>query len=102
MRDKLISLVSECLRDLREDMGQSPDGIDLETRLMGAKSGIDSVGLVTLITDVEERLADVFGVDLVLADENAMSRARSPFRRVGTLVEYIDEKLKEEGVSEAL
>lgn len=62
-----------------------------DTRLMGEKSGIDSMALVTLIAEIEADLETHHGLRLVLADERAMSQLRSPFRRVGTLVDYIIE-----------
>lgn len=64
-----------------------------ETRLMGDKSGVDSIGLVTLVAEIESRIADAFDVDIVLADERAMSARHSPFRRVSVLIAYIDERL---------
>lgn len=66
---------------------------DEETRLFGEKSGLDSMGLVALIVDLEEALQSRFGKTVVIADERAMSRLNSPFRRVGTLVDHLHEKL---------
>lgn len=55
--------------------------------------GMDSLGLVNFLADLEYRLAEAFGRDVVLASERAMSRARSPFRDVSSLTEYIVEVL---------
>jgi len=60
--------------------------------LFGAGSVLDSLALVTLIADLEARLADLHGHPVILASESAMSRARSPFRTVATLAAYIDEQ----------
>ena len=65
----------------------------LETRLYGVKSALDSIHLVTLIADVEEKIAEEFGKDIILTDERAMSQTRSPFGRVETLANYIEELL---------
>ena len=65
-----------------------------ETHLIGAQSPLDSIGLVTLIADLEGDILAATGKSVTLADEKAMSLTLSPFRRVGTLVEYVDEKLK--------
>lgn len=67
---------------------------DEETRLFGEKSGLDSMGLVALIVDLEEAVFTRFGKTVTIADERAMSRTNSPFRRVGTLVDHLHEKLK--------
>lgn len=70
--------------------------VDEDTRLYGAKSGLDSITLVTLIAEVEDRLEADFGQAPTLADERAMSRQRSPFRRVGSLIDHAAELLQEE------
>ena len=65
-----------------------------ETHLMGAQSPLDSIGLVTLIADLEGDILVATGKQVSLADEKAMSLTLSPFRKVGTLVDYVEEKLK--------
>lgn len=62
-----------------------------ETRLLGSAAVIDSMGLVNLIVEVEQRLSEQFGVTCTLADERAMSRQKSPFRSVGSFAEYVVE-----------
>jgi acyl carrier protein len=66
-----------------------------ETHLLGGQSPLDSIGLVTLIADLEGDIQREFGKTVILADEKAMSLTLSPFRKVSTLVEYIEAKLKE-------
>lgn len=96
MKDKLNNLVIATLQCLLEEAEQpSPVPLSGETRLFGEKAVLDSLGLVRLLADVEEALSDQFGVDLVLADERAMSLTKSPFRRVRTLVDYIAERIEE-------
>ncbi|NJN98474.1 MAG: hypothetical protein HC875_32500 [Anaerolineales bacterium] len=60
-----------------------------ETRLIGREAVLDSMGLVNLIIEVEQRLEDEHDVTVVLADERAMSQKNSPFRSVQTLADYI-------------
>ena len=55
---------------------------------------MDSIGLVTLIAELEGDIQREFGKTVTLADERAMSRTLSPFRKVGTLVDYVDERLR--------
>ena len=63
--------------------------------IFGSGGALDSLGLVNFLADLEYRLAEVYGRDLVLASERAMSRSRSPFRDVDTLTAYILELLAE-------
>jgi acyl carrier protein len=78
----------------KPELGQATD----ETHLLGGQSPLDSIGLVTLIADLEGDIQREFGKSVTLADEKAMSRTLSPFRKVGTLVDYIDEKLRGQAV----
>ena len=70
---------------------------DSDPMLFGPGGCFDSLGLVNFLADLEYRIADEFGCDLVLASERAMSRTRSPFRTAATLTEYVMELLREEG-----
>ena len=60
-----------------------------ETRLIGANAVLDSLGLVTAVLEIEQRLADEHDLVVVLADERAMSQKHSPFRSVGALTDYV-------------
>ncbi len=66
-----------------------------DTVLFGADACLDSMGLVSLVVAVEDRIEDTTEHRITLADEKAMSRKNSPFRSVGALAEYIDELLAE-------
>jgi acyl carrier protein len=69
--------------------------VSADMHLLGGQSPLDSIGLVTLIADLEGDIQKEFGKTVILADEKAMSLTLSPFRKVGTLIEYIEAKLKE-------
>lgn len=75
-----------------------PDGSQLEVSptaaLFGPESPLDSLGLVSLLMDVEEGLA-AQGRPVTLSDERAMSQTRSPFRSVPALVSYIGQLVSE-------
>jgi acyl carrier protein len=62
-------------------------------KLFGGGSPLDSLGLVSLLIDIEEALQDR-GQNVSLSDARAMSQARSPFRSVDSLVAYIQERLQ--------
>jgi len=66
-----------------------------ETKLYGGNGTLDSLALVSFITDLEERISDEFEKDIVLADEKAMSQRTSPFRSIETLTLYIEKLLGE-------
>ena len=60
-----------------------------ETRLSGQGALFDSLGLVQLLIDIEERVNERCGVLVALMDERAMSERRSPFITVDSLADYI-------------
>jgi acyl carrier protein len=59
------------------------------TILFGKGGQLDSLALVTLIIEVEEKVADELGVPIVLADERALSQKNSPFLTLQTLTQYV-------------
>ena len=59
------------------------------TILFGKGGQLDSVELVTLIIEVEEKILDEVGVSITLADERALSQKNSPFLTLQTLTEYV-------------
>lgn len=91
-RDTVLKIVLETLHELGEDLDRPElQEADETTRLFGARSALDSINLVNLIADLEERLNDDFEIEITLADQTAMSQTHSPFRRVGSCVDYIME-----------
>jgi hypothetical protein len=56
--------------------------------IFGDGSPLDSLGLVSLLIEIEDQLA-ARGLSVSLSDERAMSQKRSPFRDVPSLVNYI-------------
>jgi 2-phospho-L-lactate transferase/gluconeogenesis factor (CofD/UPF0052 family) len=61
--------------------------------IFGPGSALDSIGLVTLLIDIEDALRER-GVDVLLIDERAISQRRSPFRDVPSLTAHIEDYAK--------
>lgn len=94
MRDKIENIILKTLQELNEELeNDSLVAPTMQTRLYGGSGALDSLALVSLIADVEEKISDEFDVDIVLADEKAMSAKTSPFRSVESLVLYIENLL---------
>ncbi len=89
MTVEVLTIVQACTRELaEEEQFGLPDELGPETPLFGERGHLDSLGLVSLVVAVEEAIEDRLGVSISLADERAMSQARSPFRTIGSLAEY--------------
>jgi acyl carrier protein len=96
MKDRIFEIITSALGELNASLNsQELYNPTLETRLYGPNAALDSMSLVTLIADIEDRINTEFRIDIVLADERAMSQVRSPFGRVGALVDYIEQLLVE-------
>jgi acyl carrier protein len=67
----------------------SIDAVGELTTLVGYESILDSLGLVALLVDLEQRLEEEYSLSLTLADERAMSQRNSPFRTVQSLTNYV-------------
>ena len=92
---------SETILELLKEIGEDQESqvlIDAteETKLFG--ENLDSMGIVFLVTDLEGIISDELGIDLVLADERAMSQKTSPFRTVKTLAKYTQMLIDEASV----
>jgi acyl carrier protein len=78
---------------------ESFNGLDIEPKiqftsagnalLFDPKSSLDSLALVTLVLNIEDKLSEKFGLNITLADDRAMSQKNSPFRTTESLTEYI-------------
>ena len=72
----------------RETENSSLIDADEKTALFGRN--LDSRGILSLVSENEECVSEDLDVDIVLADERAMSQKTSPFLNVKTLTKYIE------------
>lgn len=90
-KTQIKEIIIEAFTDLLET-----ENINLEvnesTPLMGKNSIIDSLGLVTLLVDVEGRLSEE-DIEISILSEKAMSQKNSPFISVDSLADYIKEQI---------
>ena len=95
--EQISDLVVACLQEVLAEREQTDVVAGPTTRLVGPQSVLDSLGLVTLIVEVEDRLESSHAVSLTLADDRAMSQTRSPFLTVQSLSEYVGSRLADGG-----
>lgn len=98
MDERILKAVYDAIDALN---AQLPPGVavekSLDAPLYGASGKLESLDFVTLVMEVEEKIKAEFGVDITIADENLLSKEQSPFLSVRTLIEYLEEVLKQEG-----
>jgi acyl carrier protein len=67
----------------------APEGLGEETVLVGNDPVLDSLGVVQLIVEVEQRVEQGHSISITLANDKAMSARNSPFRTVGVLADHV-------------
>ena len=87
----VISCIKSVGRDQKNNELKSPK---FTTTLFG--NNLDSMGVVFLVTEIEDSISEVFNLNIVLADERAMSQKTSPFRNVKTLIKYTEKLVSEQ------
>ena len=88
MDEKIEKIIIDTLIEFNEELENNLlNNPTKKTKLYGVT--LDSLALVSFITDLEENISDEFDVEIVLADEKAMSATTSPFRDVNSLSSYI-------------
>lgn len=95
-RETSVQVVIASLREVLELADEPvPDEITDDTVLVGNDAVIDSLGVVSLIVEIEQRLEMDHDTSITLASDRAMSQRNSPFRTVGVLADYILTVIKE-------
>ncbi len=96
--ERIAKAVYAAVDELNE---QLPSGVHvdkaLDAPLYGSTGKLESLDFVTLIMEVEEKINAEFGTDITIADENLLSKEKSPFSTLGTLIDYLNELLTNEG-----
>lgn len=96
-RENIINLLLTTLEAHFDEINESVDLTEKENvKLFGGDGLLDSIGLVSYVVEVEEKLEDEYDISVVLADEKAMSRRTSPFARISYLADYILEVVNED------
>ncbi|MES2330144.1 MAG: acyl carrier protein [Bacteroidota bacterium] len=92
----VLEIIYEGIDDLNQDLepGEQLEKNE-EATIFGPDSKLDSMGLVNLITIIEEKLEKKTGRFISIADERAMSMEASPFKTIGTLKNYITDLINE-------
>ena len=94
-KDHVLSVVFRVIDSVNHTL---PDEHKLSksesTVLLGDGGTLDSLGLVMFVVRTEQEIQDDFESNISLTDGRAMSQRNSPFRTVGTLVDYIEGALE--------
>ena len=97
MKTKVESIVKQAVEELNEQREADKKLVFArETKLIGKNAEVDSMEFITLISIIEELLADEFGKDIRIVSDKAFSMEHSPFRSIETLTDFIAGLLESE------
>jgi acyl carrier protein len=88
-RKVALEIVLSALREAVDQNGGDVSAVTEETVIVGPEAIIDSIGVVSLIVDIEQRLEMDHEVSVTLANDRAMSQRSSPFRTPAVLADHI-------------
>lgn len=88
-RQKALDVVLGCLREAVEQASGDASAVMEDTPIVGPGAVLDSIGVVSLIVDIEQRLEMDHQVSVTLANDRAMSQKNSPFRTAGVLADHV-------------
>lgn len=84
----ILEIIFNCIEEINQQNGTEITK-DINTKLFGSESDLDSLGLVNLIVSLEEAINDKYNISISIADEKAMSQKQSPFKSIETLTDYL-------------
>ena len=95
--NQITKMVFDAIAELNEQMRDEEKlSISSDQDVLFGKGGkLDSIGLVSLIVILEDKIIESFGVPITIADEKAISRKRSPFKTIAALSDYISSLIEE-------
>lgn len=94
MKEKIKSLVIDALKELKETNNLDFEVKD-ETILLGENSVMDSYDFVSFVSNLEEKIADIFDKPITIVSEKAFSKKYSPFKTIDRITDYIIELMNE-------
>jgi acyl carrier protein len=99
-KEDVLGTIYEAIDAHNAQQDDAGGGVELlektpETPLFSKESGLDSLGLVGILVEVEQLVDEKYDKQITVANEKAMSSARSPFRSVESLCDHVMELLEE-------
>lgn len=90
-KDELIQLLYQVVDEINEDFDNESEMLlkAEDTVLYGEGGKLDSIGLIRLISTVEEFVEDKYDKEIVLVDEEALNMEESPFHTIATLATHL-------------
>ena len=94
-KNAIIKIIFTSIKEVNENQ-PSDNRLKLKKDefLVSDKSKIDSLGLITLLVNIEDKINKTYNVDLNLLEENFISDEKTPFQTIDNLAEWLHNNVK--------
>ncbi len=90
---EILEVLFSCIDEINKQLPPNEKlNKELDTKLAADGGHLDSLGLITLLVEMEESLKNKLDIDCSLVDELTQEYAENPFLTIGTLAKWISEK----------
>lgn len=88
--EKVLQVVLESIDELNAQLPKEDKfKKSIDTALFGNGGSIDSLGLISLVTTLEQKIEDNFGISTTLLEDIAALENDNPFRSIKALTNYL-------------
>jgi len=94
MSQTLREIIAATLKEWTGEADALRGDPEKDILLFGSGGIFDSMALVNFIADLEYNLSQELGYKVIIADDRAMSKYKSPFSKVSNLELYLTDLLK--------
>jgi len=88
--DLFLEIIFSAIKEVNKQ--QPPEyqlNLDKNEFLISDKSSLDSLGLITLLINIEEKISKKFKINLNLLDEELISEKNTPFETLASLAAWL-------------
>lgn len=97
--DKIIQVILQAIDELNEQLPKEEKiKTSADTVLLGDGGNLDSLRLISLITTVEQKIEENFGMTITLLDDMASLDNDNPFRTIISLSDYVASILEKNAI----
>ena len=94
-KNSIIEIIFTSIKEVNENQpSNSKLKLKKDELLVSDKSKIDSLGLITLLVNIEDKINKTYNVRLNLLEENFISDEKTPFQTIDNLAEWLHNNVK--------
>lgn len=91
---KMLNIIYTAIDEVNKQ--QPPEYVlkkEKDEFLISEESAIDSLGLITLLINIEDKIQNEFDIKLDLVEENLISEQNTPFKTLDGLAKWLEKNV---------